>query len=147
MNETTPLPPPVALPDLFDGAWRLRRLILDRKTGGVGRLSGMARFAPDTGGLRFSEKGRLRLGLAEMDAARAYRYAILGPRQFRVFFDDGRLFHDAVVGDDGAAPVSHDCAPDLYRGRYRIESADRWRLSWRITGPRKDLVIGSVFSR
>jgi hypothetical protein len=65
---------------------------------------------------------------------------------FSVFFTDGRFFHRAAVAD-GIACVTHDCAPDLYRGRYRFIGPDRWSLSWRITGPRKDLVISSVFSR
>ena len=65
---------------------------------------------------------------------------------FSVFFADGRFFHRADI-TKGTAAVSHDCAPDTYRGRYRFPGPERWSLSWRITGPRKDLVISTVFSR
>ncbi|MCB8883479.1 hypothetical protein ACELLULO517_24740 [Acidisoma cellulosilytica] len=110
-------------------------------------MAGKARFTPEAGGIRFSESGILTLGAVVMNAARDYRFEIVGPDRFLVFFDDGRLFHDAQLSDDGAACVTHDCAPDLYRGRYRMDGPDRWRLSWRVTGPRKDLVIATVFSR
>ncbi|MCB8876353.1 hypothetical protein ASILVAE211_14260 [Acidisoma silvae] len=110
-------------------------------------MAGSARFVADGGGIGFSESGRLVLGDVAMDAARDYRFEIVASDRFRVFFDDGRFFHEARLDDGGIACTSHDCAPDLYRGRYRIEAPDRWRLSWRITGPRKDLVIASLFTR
>jgi hypothetical protein len=118
----------------------------DRKTATIGRLDGVARFTADGEMLRFSESGTLFYGGLSTEAARDYRFEIVAEDRFRVFFADGRLFHEArVVG--GIAPVAHDCAPDLYRGRYRLDGPERWRLSWRVTGPRKDLVICSVFSR
>jgi hypothetical protein len=63
-----------------------------------------------------------------------------------VFFADGRFFHRAEI-TEGRARVCHDCAPDKYIGRYCFQGPDRWSLSWRVTGPRKDLVVSSVFSR
>lgn len=118
----------------------------DGRTGAWGRLTGTASFIPAEGFLRFSETGLLAFGGVTAQAARDYRFEILGARAFRVSFADGRFFHEARV-EDGTAEAAHDCAPDLYRGRYRFDEADRWRLSWRVTGPRKDLVICSVFSR
>lgn len=130
----------------FAGEWRLIRRMRDLKRREIGRLTGRASFTPDgSGALAFEEQGILTLGAMRTEARRAYRYEMT-EAGFRVLFPDGRFFHEATL-DDGTALVSHDCAPDLYRGRYRIESGDRWRLSWRITGPRKDLVISSVFSR
>lgn len=106
----------------------------------------MARFTEEGGGLRFSESGALAYGGVTMEAARDYRFEILAEDRFRVFFADGRFFHETLVRGE-VAQVTHDCAPDLYRGRYRLDGPARWRLSWRVTGPRKDLVICSVFSR
>jgi hypothetical protein len=80
------------------------------------------------------------------EARQTYRFVIESPTRFSVFFADGRFFHRAEI-DSGRACVAHDCAPDTYVGRYRFLGPDRWRLSWRIAGPRKDLVISSVFSR
>jgi Family of unknown function (DUF6314) len=81
-----------------------------------------------------------------MEARRAYRFVIESADAFSVFFADGRFFHRAAIVS-GTASVGHDCEPDTYRGRYRFRDPDCWSLSWRITGPRKNLVIGTVFSR
>jgi hypothetical protein len=122
------------------------RRIRDLKTQALGRLHGTADFRPYQGGLRFTERGVLTLPTARTEAQRTYRFVIDGDDQFSVFFADGRPFHRAEVAS-GIAYVVHDCAPDTYRGRYRFAAPDRWSLSWRITGPRKDLVISTVFSR
>jgi hypothetical protein len=82
----------------------------------------------------------------QAEAQRDYRFVIEGDHRFSVFFADGGFFHRADIAD-GAARVSHDCAPDSYCGRYRFLDADRWSLTWRIIGPRKDLVISTLFSR
>lgn len=112
----------------------------------MGRLEGVARFTPaSAASLIYAEEGVLTLGGLRTEANRRYRYERM-ETGFAVFFADGRFFH-AVRPDGRRAFASHDCAPDLYRGRYRCESADRWWLSWRITGPRKDLVISSLFLR
>ncbi len=83
---------------------------------------------------------------ARMEARQSYRFVIETSERFSVFFADGRFFHRAEI-EAGRARVAHDCAPDAYQGRYRFLGPDRWRLSWGITGPRKDLAISSVFSR
>jgi hypothetical protein len=116
------------------------------KTGHLGRLHGDADFVPDRGGLRFTERGVLVLATTRNEARREYRFVIENDYRFSVFFADGRFFHRADIAS-GVALVAHDCAPDLYRGRYRFPHPDRWCLSWRITGPRKDLVISTVFLR
>lgn len=131
---------------LFSGGWGLKRRIRDLKTGETGYLRGEASFVADGAGLRFRETGVLILPHAQSEARRDYRFVIEAVDRFSVFFADGRLFHSAEVAH-GQASVSHDCAPDLYRGRYRFLGEARWWLSWRITGPRKDLVISSLFVR
>jgi hypothetical protein len=131
---------------LFAGRWSVVRRIRDLKTRELGRLRGTADFMPDHDGIRYGERGVLLLAHAQAEARRDYRFMIEGDRSFSVFFLDGRLFHRAEI-DAGTAAVAHDCAPDTYRGRYRFPAPDRWSLSWRITGPRKDLVISTLFSR
>jgi hypothetical protein len=134
------------LADFLDGEWRLIRRMRDIGRGDMGRLAGEARFIREAPGvLAFEEQGMLSLGAMRTEAQRAYRYETT-ETGFRVLFPDGRFFHEAHLAD-GRAEVAHDCAPDLYRGRYRFETPDRWWLSWRITGPRKDLVISSLFLR
>lgn len=130
----------------FVGEWSLIRRMRDLRRGDIGRLAGEARFTREAPSiLFFEERGMLSLGGMRTEAQRAYRYEMTATG-FRVLFPDGRFFHVARL-EGGRAEVAHDCAPDLYRGRYRIESPDRWWLSWRITGPRKDLIISSLFLR
>jgi hypothetical protein len=116
------------------------------RSGQSGRLHGTAAFIPDGHGLRFMERGLLVLPHARTEARQDYRFVIESIDTFSVFFADGRFFHRAAIAADVAC-VTHDCAPDAYRGRYRFRSPDRWSLSWRIIGPRKNLVISTIFSR
>jgi hypothetical protein len=130
----------------FSGSWSGVRRTRDRKTGELGRMLGTADFMPDDNGLHFAERGTLVLPGARAEARRSYRFVFESDHSFSVFFADGRFFHRAEIAL-GTASVGHDCAPDSYRGRYRFAGPDRWSLGWRITGPRKDLVIATVFSR
>jgi hypothetical protein len=139
-----PVPAPIAT--FFSGPWSVVRRIRDGKTGDLGRMLGTAEFIPDYDGLRFAERGTLTLPGVRTEARQSYRFVLESDRRFSVFFADGRFFHRAEIAL-GTAWVAHDCAPDSYRGRYRFAGPDRWSLSWRITGPRKDLVIATVFSR
>jgi len=63
-----------------------------------------------------------------------------------VRFDDGRPFHTLDLST-GRAEVEHDCAPDRYRGRYRINGEDRWTLAWQVRGPRKQMIIATRYVR
>jgi hypothetical protein len=139
-----PVPAPIVT--FFNGPWSVVRRIRDGRTGDLGRLLGTAEFTPDHDGLRFAERGTLTLPGVQTDARQSYRFVLESDHSFSVFFADGRFFHRAEIAM-GIAHVAHDCAPDAYCGRYRFAGPDRWSLSWRITGPRKDLVISSVFSR
>jgi Family of unknown function (DUF6314) len=136
----------ISLPALFSGTWRLDRHIRDRRAGGFGTLRGVARFTPDDTMLRYEENGVLALGEFRSEARRDYRFRIEGPAAFSVFFADGGFFHRADL-EDGRAVVRHDCAPDDYRGRYRIFGPDSWLLTWQVRGPRKDMLISTRFSR
>ena len=139
-----PVPAPLAA--FFTGPWSVVRRIRDMRTRQLGRMLGTADFVPDDDGLRFAERGTLMLPGVRTEAQQSYRFVIESDHGFSVFFADGRFFHRAEIVME-AACVAHDCAPDAYCGRYRFPGRDRWSLSWRITGPRKDLVISTVFSR
>jgi hypothetical protein len=136
----------ISLRTVFSGSWRLDRHIRDLRTGRHGHMRGEARFTPDGDFRRYEETGVLVFGDFRSEARRDYRFRIEDDAVFSVFFADGVFFHRASV-TDGLACVAHDCAPDDYRGRYRITGADGWMLSWRIQGPRKNVVIGTRFSR
>ncbi len=140
---------PFAVTDLrayLAGAWRLTRVIEDRRTGQPGRLEGRAVFEAARGGLVYREEGRLALGAFETLAHRAYRYAFPETHLAQVSFEDGRPFH-ALDLSAGAWAATHRCGRDLYEGAFRVEGPDLWRALWRITGPRKDQRLDGLYER
>ena len=129
----------------FIGIWRLEREIDDLRLGLKGRLDGRCVFASDGAELVQTETGVLRFGhAAPMQAQRVYRWRAEGARLV-VRFDDGRAFHD--FGPDCEAGAEHLCGQDMYRVRYRFVEWPVWTSTWRVTGPRKDLILRSRFSR
>ncbi len=118
----------------------------DRRLGATGRLDGTAVFTPVPDGLAYAESGLMRFGPYRGMATQSYRFELVGPAQALVRFADGRAFHRLDLGT-GIAAVTHDCAPDRYRGRYRVVSPSRWVLHWLVEGPRKDLRITSLYLR
>ncbi len=131
--------------DDFLGTWRLRRRILDRRAGEAGRLDGLVRFEAGAGGAVQREEGTLTLASRQqMTATRTYLWSA-APGRLVVRFADGSDFHD--FSDDADNPeAEHPCGDDLYRVRYDFRGWPAWRAVWRVSGPRKDLVIASAFS-
>ena len=126
----------------FEGRWRLDRRISDLRDGGLNWLTGEAVLASGV----WEEHGMLRLsGGPPQAAARRYIWTET-EGGVAVAFADGRPFHVLPLGTR-AAEVRHDCAPDLYLGRYDFARWPDWTLEWRVTGPRKDYVSLTRFSR
>jgi hypothetical protein len=131
--------------DWLRGEWTVTRVINQ----GTGSFSGRASFAADPASadvLIWTETGRLRLGGHDGPAGRTLRIEPASDGAWEVRFADGRHFH-ALDLSDGSDDVTHLCGPDTYRGRYEVQTADRFAVTWRITGPRKDDVIESVYDR
>ena len=132
-------------PTDFEGRWRIVRRIEDRRAGQTGAFEGEAAFSPVPGGLRYSEAGQLRLGTGPaMQATRAYLWAFDGAR-VQVAFDDGRPFHAFSLAE--AAEADHWCDPDDYRVAYDFSAWPLWRAVWTVSGPRKEYVMDSVYTR
>lgn len=141
------LPSDVALgPGDFAGPWQVARVIDDRRAGQAGVFEGTARFSPNGAGrLRYAETGRLRMGGGvPMQADRVYLWRFDRGR-VEVSFDDGRPFHGFALG--GVAGADHWCDPDAYRVAYDFSDFPRWRAVWTVTGPRKDYVMDSAYTR
>jgi hypothetical protein len=133
----------IALADL-EGRWRLARVIADARAGVTGRLEGEASWHADADGLIQEEAGTLHYGGGPpMQATRRYLWRWVGA-EVEVFFDDGRPFHKLPA--PGVEAVHH-CAPDLYRVSYTFDLPDMFTQVWQVSGPRKDMVLTSRFTR
>jgi len=141
---------PSDLPAYLHGAWRIDRLVEDRLAGATHRMHGNGAFQPDGAELAYSEAVSWTLDGQMLTGERAYRYAFpapqAAPRHAEVRFADGRLFHTLDV-EDGHCEVAHDCPPDRYDGLYVLLDDDRFRVRWTVVGPRKDLVLSTLYSR
>jgi len=140
LNKAGPMP---QLDD-FEGRWRVARRIEDEWMGSNCLFDGVVRFTPDGAGLTYSEVGELKLPKeAPIPAQRKllWRRADDG---IAVFFDDGRPFHRIAAG---ARVVQdwHDCEPDSYEVTYNFTRWPKWRMIWKVCGPRKDYVSISDF--
>jgi len=129
----------------FEGTWTLTRQIADAQSGAESRFEGTARFIPDGDGLRYEEEGRLMIPRQPpMAATRRYLWRA-GAQGIEVFFADGRFFHAIAPGP--APEACHDCPPDLYRVRFDFTAWPAWQAIWRVSGPRKDYAMQSVYRR
>ena len=129
------------------GSWTLDRVILDRSRAMTGALEGEARFSPCAGGLLYEEHGILTLGEHRGRAERSYLYLFPeGGGRASVRFRDGRPFHelDLSCGEDR---VSHPCRLDLYEGLFTVLGPAWWQSEWKASGPRKDYVLLTTYSR
>ena len=138
--------PPESLEDFFAGSWSYLRILDDRRLGTRGSILGHAGFEAAEAALLYSERGHLSFAGSETIATRRYRYSFPEGQRAEVFFADGRPFHamDLSRGEDY---FTHDCPPDLYQGHCRLLDASSWQLSWRVTGPRKDLRLKTRYRR
>lgn len=131
--------------EAFEGAWEVERDIADARAGESGRFVGVARFAPEAGGLRYREAGRLTLGDGPgFEATREYLWRDGADGAIDVWFGDGRFFHSFRPGDPSPA-ATHDCPPDVYEARYDFAGWPCWQVEWRVSGPRKDYAMVSRF--
>lgn len=145
---------PLQINDLkrfLHGTWRLERSLDDRRAGQRGSLSGEAVFTGQGDDLLYREEGRLTIGdhanpVYEGPALQSYRYAFPEAARAAVHFRDGRFFHDLDL-TSGAWACTHRCDPDRYEGAFSVLGPDSWRVVWRVTGPRKDLILDSSYRR
>jgi hypothetical protein len=133
----------IALADL-EGLWTLERQIDDRRARLTGRLTGTCLWRRDADGLVQEETGTLHYGEAPpITAERRYLWREAGDGLV-VFFEDGRPFHEL---GPGRLSARHDCAPDTYDVTYVFDANGSFSTTWRITGPRKDQFIHSLYTR
>ena len=100
---------------------------------------------PEAGGYAYAEEGTLiQPDAPPMTAKRAYCWRLVDGR-VAVAFPDGRPFHAFDLTP--VAEAFHLCDPDTYRVAYDFRDWPVWRADWRVTGPRKDYRMVSVYRR
>ena len=141
------------------GRWVIDRDIVDPLGGAAGTFRGTADFVSNGDALSWVEVGELEWSTESRRASvmrapvmqRAGRRLLVAVRHFMpcvvdVAFDDGRFFHCADLSS-GSDTFVHGCAPDSYNGTWTIDSADRFRLTWDVEGPAKQITIRSTYTR
>ncbi|NIA67525.1 hypothetical protein HBA54_02875 [Pelagibius litoralis] len=118
----------------------------DRLRNETGELLGEGRFVARDQGLDYNEEGMLTLGAHRGATHQAYRYDFPVPGRATVHFTDGRFFHDLNLAD-GIWTCKHRCGEDDYGGEFRALGANAWRVVWCVKGPRKDLLLDSLYRR
>lgn len=137
------MPDALLLPPDLVGRWAFERIVDDRRAGSRLTATGSAVFSrTGEAAIAWSEQGVLRLpgGEVPVEAHRVLR--LDDARSWTVDFADGRGFHPWAVG----APLVHDCAPDVYRGRLD-PAPSGWTMRWEAAGPAKDYVIETAYRR
>lgn len=130
--------------DALEGRWALARRIEDRRAGATGVLAGTCVWRRHGPGLMQEETGELRMG--DGPVLRAQRRYLWREEDdgLAVLFEDGRPFHR--IGP-GRLADRHDCAPDTYDVTYVFEGEGVFSTTWRVSGPRKDHVIHSIYTK
>lgn len=141
-----PLWPVAELRGYLAGTWMVSRLIDDRRACTRGSFLGWAWFSEGDGGLDYRERGQMLLPGYRGTATQGYRYRFTAAGRAAVSFSDGRFFHDLDLSE-GSWEAEHLCSQDLYRGRFAAQGGDHWSVAWRVTGPRKHLLLASRFVR
>ncbi|MEP3055419.1 DUF6314 family protein [Ascidiaceihabitans sp.] len=124
----------------FEGRWRIARRIMPSGQPEAA-FNGEGGFARSDGGLAYHESGQLQIpGQTAMQSERRYVW----DKDLNVFFQDGRFFHSVP---NAGGETEHWCDPDHYYVTYLFEKWPRWRVTWRVLGPRKDYLMITDYSR
>ncbi|EET47870.1 DUF6314 family protein [Thalassobium sp. R2A62] len=134
-------------PDDFRGTWQVSRVIADAASGTQSLFAGIAEFSEQgTDQLAYREQGQMTLpDGTTLAATRGYQWTFSKDRVW-VGFEEGQPFHDfSPQGhEDG---TEHLCINDLYRVRYDFAAFPVWSATYRVTGPRKDYNLRSLYHR
>jgi hypothetical protein len=130
------------------GRWIIDRTIVDSLSGVSGAFTGTAEFAAEGYACTWVEAGELQWAAQTHRAGRRLLVAVRPdvPCIVDVAFDDGKFFYRADLSS-GSDTFVHGCAPDTYSGSWTVDSADRFRLTWDVEGPAKQITIRSTYSR
>lgn len=133
--------------DLIQGEWRLSRALSDHRAGVDARFEGHLRLSPEGDAILAQEEGAwVDAPWGALPGMRRDRWSMEGD-QVVVRFDHGGEFHRYVPVPQGDVAVQHPCGQDFYDGVYTFDLPDRWRLRWRVIGPKKDYTLDTALTR
>ncbi len=146
-------PPAERAMSVLKGRWSI-----DRTVEPGGHFAGTARFTPmPDGRLLYAETGTLRLpDGTELEGSNRYIYALRDGAIDVTFADGGNAgvhFIDIPFSpaQAGVWPLQsagrHLCRLDQYDAIFRLESPDRYTMTYVVCGPRKGYVSHSVYTR
>lgn len=142
-------PPRLPVDDLrayLRGSWRLTRQIRDHRAYADGAFEGSVSLTDCREGLHYREEGELSIAGYRGAAWRCYLFHFPSSGRAEVTFPGGRHFHNLDLRS-GTWDALHRCGQDSYRGSFEACAEDRLRVTWRIQGPRKDLLLDSWLTR
>lgn len=129
----------------FLGHWQIERTIDDVLSQSGAIFAGTASISRNIPHWIYAEVGTLTMaGSKPMMAERQYLWRP-DENGFDIFFSDERFFHRLTLS--GQTQAAHWCDPDQYDVTYDFTDFPRWKSTWRVTGPRKNYVMHSMFSR
>jgi hypothetical protein len=131
----------------LSGSWCIDRTVVDRRHSIDGKLRGQADFLPSCKSLLYEERGRFTFGAHDAPAEQHYVFDFSSTdARASVKFRDGRSFHTLDLSQ-GEAVVSHLCGADLYEGHFMAFNDITWQSAWKVTGPRKNQDILTLYTR
>lgn len=135
----------------LEGKWGLIR-----STNGFGSMKGEALFMPLLGApsfLSYREEGIFETLYGEgLLFYREYMY-VLNDEEIDIYFASHQkkqhLFHTLsfLPHKNSCSASVHLCGKDLYVPTYTFLDKDSFALEYRVKGPKKDLIIQSLFQR
>ncbi|GAA4679038.1 DUF6314 family protein [Nocardioides nanhaiensis] len=140
MNEPGPTPHRLL------GDWHFERVVEDRRSGQRSEVRGTGSVARESATLlRWEESGTWSRAGGSSTVARTHLLAAAtSGTGWEVLFDDERLFHPWAPGTE----VVHLCGEDTYRGHYDLDGLPgRWVTRWHCTGPAKDYLLTTTWTR
>eukprot|EP00310_Coccolithus_braarudii_P002995 CAMPEP_0183359290 /NCGR_PEP_ID=MMETSP0164_2-20130417/51744_1 /TAXON_ID=221442 /ORGANISM="Coccolithus pelagicus ssp braarudi, Strain PLY182g" /LENGTH=193 /DNA_ID=CAMNT_0025533363 /DNA_START=106 /DNA_END=688 /DNA_ORIENTATION=+ len=146
------------------GKWSLTKALSYTRGGVTSTFSGAAVFErTEYNGrmlLLYEEQGQLAIGSAEYPAHRRLLWDCTCEPTKVYFFDSQHLggvdavvtratFFHAVHFNEEGEPVQfhHPCIDDMYTGRLRFQSPERFDIHWRVSGPRKLGLVDYTYER
>ena len=132
--------------------WKFHRHIM-HDNGAIFTVTGAARFVFDpshsdndgTSACRYmyEETGKMLMpgqtGESGLETKQSYMYEFpsSSPTTAKVYFSDGRFFHNLDFTASKSFLPKHWCSPDTYEGSFELLSATSFRVRWRVDGPSK----------